>query len=215
VPSTQKRLEGIQKMADKNTTLFYVKAFEMQLSLVPGFPALKKMYRDLNVSLPKKVKDAIGSETKAEELKVWQTQNKFADALDQVKKWIAESVNLLENAEDDLFESKRGRDVSNIEVTLFGSTAPIQDHVAILIAGSKLGELTAGMVDTKEWNENEWKSLHSVLSAIKSQAIDSIVPAEFKPKRGKKDAENAPTENPETDDVEAETETEETEETTE
>jgi len=189
-------------MADKNDVMFYVKAFDLGLGLAPGFPVVKKMIRDLNSALPKKVREAIASESKGDELENWvksvkEGNSTFQDYKDGLNKWIKLVITKLENEPEDseVFESKRGRDVSAIEITLFGKTATLPEQVLTLIEGSKLAELLAVGV-----GEERWDQVYPVMSGLQTaiQKFKDQAPEAVKPKRASKNTANSGGEAPET-----------------
>jgi hypothetical protein len=177
-------------MADKATTIYTLKVFEMGLGIVPNFSTLNKAVKDLQVRIPKAIREATGVDSLPETLKAYAESNKFADALDAIGKWCKEAIGYAEKQDEDAFESKRGRDVTHTKYTLFGKTMLVPEHAGALIKGSKLEKIIA---EGPGEGFTQWKELLSVLNSI-DKAMQAVIPDAERPKRkakGTAAAENA------------------------
>lgn len=182
-------------MADRRSTMFILKSFEHGLGIVPNFQMLKKSVRDMNIAIPKTIRDGIHSDQLLEQIELFTKQegNGFDNAIDAFKKWIVQAISFADKADDDDFESRRGRDTSNTKVTLFGELELVPVHAGRLIAGSPLETyLKSGLPE----GFTGWNELNMVLNSL-ATGIRGLIPDDKRPKRAPKadkPEENATTE---------------------
>jgi hypothetical protein len=182
-------LQEVKKMADKSTVTFALKAFKLNLSLMPNFQMLKKSIRDMLTGLPKKVVEA----TKADGLlKSFDEYAKtaesnpgaFQNALDGFGKWADSALEWVDKQNPDDLVAQRGRQgEQDTELELFGTKQLTSLHAGSLIAGSKLQQIfQTGLPE----GFNEWDSLIKVTNKLRG-AIFDLIPTEKRPKKAKKD----------------------------
>ena len=200
-------------MADKNQALYTVKLFDMALQIVPNFSALKKSVRDMVTGLSKPAREITAADGLIDSVKAYsesEEEGAFQNALDALRKWTTESISALERTPEDELESKRGRDTSNLKVTLFGNTKLVAEHAGDLLKGSPLAQYLAnGLPDSFSGN---WPDLNMVLNNV-ANGVRELIPEDKRPKRPRKgtgdNAEPEPDEtNEETPEVEPEAGTE-------
>lgn len=169
---------------DKDSTQFALTSFGLMLGIVPNMASLKKIVNNVGTSIPASLKDDLGIDKFPETIKKFAesgSANVVDDARDYFKKWLENAEKVVNDTPEDSFE-RRGRDVSNVRVTLFGTELSVPEHGVELLKGSKLFEI---MQKGPGKGFGSWSDLNMVLNSVKN-AVSQVIPEEHKPKRNKK-----------------------------
>lgn len=151
----------------------------MNLPIMPGFPQLKKSLKNLQVSIPKAVREHLKIDELEGTYESFLKENKFADAIHSFGKWLETVIPELDRMDDELFEPKKGRNVENEKVTLFGKEQLVPIHAMDLLKGSKLATyLKDGLPEGYGAGED----IKTVLNLIRS-SVDKLIPEDARKKR--------------------------------
>lgn len=166
---------------DKASVKFAVESFTLMLAIVPNMASMKKIANDVGSKIPASLKEELNVTKFPETIKAFvesKSANVLDDARDHFKKWAENAAKVIEGTPEDQFE-RRGRDVSNVRVTLFGNEDSVPNHAIELLKGSKLYDI---MQSGPGKNFGAWGDLHVVLNAVKS-GISQVIPEDKRPKR--------------------------------
>lgn len=182
---TKNKREVMTAQQTKALCMSGLKIFKMNAEdsdLIDSFFLFKKVLNDLKSKLSKVIQERIDFDSQLGHFVTFTEKNTLADALDHFAKWAEKSINELKDVEAEEFVSPKGRDTSNLEVTLTGlggtfekkSVVPV--HCGAMLKGSKLGEFcTSGIPE----GFNSWSDLNTVLNGITTQ-LKNLIPAEVR-----------------------------------